>query len=200
MADPTPGPEMDTAQLLDLAQSDLELLWRRITNLLDLSRLDGPGLPLNPVPLDLAAMAAESLNRLVGICRVNQVVVDLKAPQAVMVHLDEDLVERILVNLLVNAIRAASPESGGGGRVELELAEREGSALVWVRDTGPGLDPGLGDTVFQRYIQGQKSKGSSGLGLYFCRRAARLMGGEVSYRNLSQGGARFELRLPLSQG
>ena len=53
-----------------------------------------------------------------------------------------------------------------------------------IADTGPGVDPELGQSIFERYSQGKPMKGSTGLGLYFCRRAAWLLGGEVGYRNV----------------
>ena len=107
--------------------------------------------------------------------------------------------ERILVNLLINAVRVSGPEQGGGGKVGLELEALDGEAVLRVTDSGPGVDPELGQDIFERFTQGKRSKGSSGIGLYFCRRAARLMGGEVDYHNLESNGAVFELRLPLAE-
>ena len=200
MADPAPVSGLESGQLLDLAQSDLELLWRRISNLLDISRMDGGDMPVNPVPLDLAALAKETVGRLMGICRLNQVGIEFDFQGQADARIDEDLVERILVNLLVNAIRASSPEQGGEGRVKLSLDLKDGNAVFLTADSGQGVDPALGDEIFERFAQGRHSKGSSGIGLYFCQRAAGLLGGEVSYQNAGTGGAVFKLRLPLAEG
>ncbi|MBI4800154.1 MAG: HAMP domain-containing histidine kinase [Desulfarculus sp.] len=192
------SPEERT-QYLALAESDLELLWRRITNLLDLNRMDADQLPQNPTPLDLAALVRESLARLAAVARVRQVDLELKVESEPEVMADEDLVERILVNLVFNALKFSSPEEGGGGLVSLRVTAGGGQARVEVLDSGPGVDPQLGDEVFERYTQGRATRGSSGLGLYFCRRAARLLGGEVAFINLEQGGCCFSLTLPLCQ-
>lgn len=192
------SPEERT-QYLALAESDLELLWRRITNLLDLNRMDADQLPQNPTPLGLAALVRESLARLAAVARVRQVELELKVEDEPEVMADEDLVERILVNLVFNALKFSSPEEGGGGLVGLRVAIGGDQARVEVTDSGPGVDPQLGEEVFERYTQGRATRGSSGLGLYFCRRAARLLGGEVSFANLEQGGCRFSLTLPLCQ-
>ena len=191
------GPE-ERDRLLGLAQSELELLWRRISNLLDLNRMDGGAYKPNPLPLDLGQMLREVLARLEVISRVNRVEVAFSAEDGPEAVLDEDLVERMMANLLANALRVSAPEEGGGGQVRVELSFLDGRALVSVIDSGPGVEPSLGQGVFERFTQGGKARGSSGLGLYFCRRAAWMMGGEVGFENLDKGGARFWLDLPVA--
>lgn len=180
-----------------LAQADLDLLWRRVTNLLDLTRMDQDRLPLTPTPLNLGRLAAEAARRLEPACRLRQVSLGMSLDDDPPIMADEDLLERILANLLDNALKFSTPEEGGGGRVEVSLG-REGPWLALrVMDSGPGVDPTLGQAVFERFTQGRPTRGSSGLGLYFCARAARLLGGEIAYHNLPQGGACFRLLLPL---
>jgi signal transduction histidine kinase len=188
--------EAERGQFLALAEADLELLWRRITNLLDLQRMDQERLPVQPAPLRLAAIAQEAAARLAPTARVRGVELTLALGDDPEVIADEDLVERVVVNLLFNALKVSSPEEGGGGRVALRVALAKAGALVEVVDSGPGVDPALGERIFERHVQGAPRRGSSGLGLYFCRRAAALMGGAVAYVNPPQGGARFTLTLP----
>lgn len=190
--------EAERGQYLGLAEAELETLWRRVTNLLDLNRMDAGQLPLQPVPLDLASLAGEVAARMAVLARPRGVELVLDIRDQPRPLADEDLVERILVNLLMNATRHSAPEEGGGGRVSLRLSAGQGSALVEVADSGPGVDPALGPAVFERHRQGRVNRGSAGLGLYFCRRAARLLGGEVFYVNSPGGGARFSLVLPLA--
>jgi len=187
----------EQGQYLALAQADLEQLWRRITNLLDLNRMDAEQLPMNPQPLDMAALAAEAVARLEAVSRIKEVAMVVEAPEAGAEALvDEDLAERILVNLLFNALKFSSPEEGGGGRVEVIVSAGEQGVLVEVADTGPGVDPELGDAVFERFVQGKVTTGSTGLGLYFCRRAAELIGGRIAHGPREDGGAVFSLELP----
>jgi signal transduction histidine kinase len=197
LLDPASGlDEAERAQFRALAEADLELLWRRITNLLDLQRMDQERLPMQPAPLRLAAIAGEAAARLAPAARVRGVELILTGGDDPEVVADEDLLERVLVNLLFNALKVSSPEEGGGGRVELRVGLGGARALVEIVDSGPGVDPALGQRVFERHVQGSPTRGSSGLGLYFCRRAATLMGGEVSFVNTPGGGARFTLALP----
>jgi len=187
----------ERAQYLDLAQSELELLWRRISNLLDLNRLDTNQYPFNPTPVRLGTLVRETLDRLEALRRVNQVEVELTLHDDPELLADEDLLERMVGNLLSNAYKVSAPEQGGGGRVRVEVASADGQAKIEVHDSGPGVDPELGQAIFERFSQTKLEKGASGLGLHFSRRAAWLHGGEVDYRNLPGGGACFWLGLPL---
>lgn len=184
-------------QYLALAESELELLWRRVTNLLDLRRMDAGQYPLDRQPLDLASLVAEVLARMEPLASLKGVRLSARMEAAPWPLADDDLTERILVNLIGNALTQAAPEQGGGGWVRVGLHREKDLARLEVSDSGPGVDPALGATLFERFVGGGRSPGSSGLGLYFCRRAARLMGGEVFYRNRDGGGADFCLVLPL---
>lgn len=192
--------EAERAQYLALADGDLEQLWRRITNLLDLNRMDSGEMPVQSQAVDLALVAAESLDNLRGIAAAQAVDLEFTAPWQGQARADEELVERILGNLLFNAIKVSSPEQGGGGRMAARVEARDDQAMVTVEDSGPGVDPALGQSIFERYTRGPAASGSTGLGLYFCRRAAWLMGGDVGYRNRPEGGAAFWLTLPLRRG
>lgn len=183
-------------RFMALAELDAELLWRRVTNLMDLNRMESGEMPVRPQPLSLAALADETITRLSVIADSNAVSFKLALDAQPEIMADEDLTERILANLLINAVKFSSPQAGGGGHVELRLGVDGDFALIEVSDDGPGVDPELGQEMFERYAHG-RHKGSSGLGLYFCRRAAWLMGGEVVYRNRPGGGASFTISLPL---
>lgn len=182
---------------LDLAGLDMEQLWRRVSNMLDLGRMEGGLMPLRSRPVRLAELAGEVLAGLEGVAALHEVRFQLEARQDLEVVTDEDLVERILVNLLFNALRFSAPENGGGGKTLLRLDGDGRFALLEVRDAGPGVDEAMAPKLFQRYAHGQGNKGSTGLGLYFCQRAAWLLGGEVVHRNSPGGGASFVLSLPL---
>lgn len=187
----------ERAQYLALADRDLELLWRRISNLLDLNRMDAKSMPMDRISLDMCSLAREAAGGLKAVSRVLEVELEVSCPDEVVVLADEDLTERITVNLLFNALKHSSPDEGGGGRVEVSVGTEGDRAILAVIDSGPGVDDSLGQAIFERYTTGGHTKGSSGLGLYFCRRAAEMMGGSVDYANLPDGGARFYLNLPL---
>ncbi|KMY68868.1 hypothetical protein AAU61_04615 [Desulfocarbo indianensis] len=198
LEDPAGLASGEREQYLAAARSDLEMLWRRISNFLDLKRMDAGQYPLNLMDLNLAALARESAARLAPLARFYGVALETRAEAEPWVSADEDLLERLITNLLLNALKHSSPEQGGGGRVGLRVGADHGRASLRVADSGPGVEPSLGPHLFQRFVTGKGTAGSTGLGLYFCRRAAALLGGEVGYAN-QDGGAVFHLLLPQAE-
>ncbi len=113
--------------------------------------------------------------------------------RAVMVEAHHDALERALRNLVLNAVEA---QEVSGGVVELTVAEDRGWALVRVEDRGPGIPPELLEEIWNPDVT-TKSRGT-GLGLALVRQTVAHHDGEVSVANRDEGGARFEVRLPLA--
>ncbi len=106
---------------------------------------------------------------------------------------EESRLERVLFNLLENALRHAPT----GSKVTIGLRREGGSCLVTVEDEGDGLPPELAATFFQKFSSGAR-KGRAGLGLYFCKLVVESWGGDIGFSNRPQGGARFWFRLQSS--
>jgi signal transduction histidine kinase len=155
-----------------------------ITNLLDMIR----NRPLARERVELRAVvkgAAEAVKR------PRDVAVALEGLDA-LPAVDGDPVQlrQIFVNLIENAVHAASP--AGSVTVRGRLVERE--IALDVEDTGPGVDPATRRRLFEPLIT-TKDKGI-GLGLALVKRIAERHGGGVEYSDRSGGGARFTVRLP----
>jgi signal transduction histidine kinase len=121
-----------------------------------------------------------------------ETVTDLADSAERTVRIDASSLERVLANLVDNALRH-SPE---GSTVTLGLSRKDGSLLFTVDDQGPGVPEELSGELFKKFSQGTEGKGKVGLGLYFCRITAERWGGAVGQENLPQGGSRFWVRLP----
>lgn len=100
--------------------------------------------------------------------------------------------ERVLFNLLENAIRHSPLQSV----ITIELTPEDRTILVTVDDEGPGVPPGLLNTMFEKFSQAQTQTGKVGLGLYFCRITVEGWGGTLGYTPRPGGGSRFWFRLP----
>ncbi len=100
--------------------------------------------------------------------------------------------ERILYNLLENAVR----HSPVGSKVTIRLTDEGSTVCVAIDDQGPGLDPALAKTLFERFVQGKTGGGRAGLGLYFCRMMITHWGGQIGCHSLPAVGSRFWFRLP----
>lgn len=101
------------------------------------------------------------------------------------------LLQRAFENLLRNAIRFSPP--GGRIRVEAELSERSLAYRIRVSDDGPGVDPGLLDSLLEPFVRSGPE--GTGLGLAIADRAARALGGSLSCHNRDEGGFFAEIVL-----
>jgi two-component system sensor histidine kinase KdpD len=111
------------------------------------------------------------------------------------VFVDGRLVVQLLSNLLENSIKH-TPQ---GTSIGIRAAVRGAHAVVVVEDDGLGFGSRDPETLFEKFERGQKESHVSGvgLGLAICRAIVRLHGGEIRASNRPEGGARFELTLPL---
>ncbi|MFK4084083.1 sensor histidine kinase [Kribbella sp. NPDC020789] len=106
-----------------------------------------------------------------------------------MVRADPSLVQRAVGNLLDNALRHGRQPGAAEAIVTVTVAD----GRVTVADQGPGIDPGIGEDLFERFTSGG---GSSGLGLSIVRWVALSHGGDLKVYNGDEGGAIFEFHLP----
>ena len=113
---------------------------------------------------------------------------------------DPRLIERVLQNLVDNAIKFTP----SGGRVEIAVRQREqvaGSSFleVSVADNGPGIPAGLRDRVFQKFVTGGQEGSGSGLGLAFCELVIEAHGGGIWVASEPGQGATFTFSLPVAR-
>jgi two-component system OmpR family sensor kinase len=124
--------------------------------------------------------------------------IKLEIEQSVVVAGDEVRLRQALDNLVTNAL-VHTPD---GTPIRLALSRDEGRAVVMVEDAGPGLDSEALEHAFDRFWRRDPSRsrdtGGSGLGLAIVDAIARGHGGTITAENVTTGGARFTLRLPMS--
>lgn len=101
---------------------------------------------------------------------------------------DDLLIGQVISNLVNNASEA------GANKIQVSLRQDGDDAVLEVQDDGPGVSPPVLARLFEPLVSG-RSEGV-GLGLALCRRIARAHGGSIDGENLSEGGARFTVRLP----
>jgi len=158
-----------------------------VDQLLDLSRVEAAGIDVKPRLLHVRAHV-ERLVAVVAAGRHDQVEVDI-APE-LEAPADETALDRILSNLVANALRYGKPPVIVRARVE-------GGLRVSVEDCGDGVPDTLVLTLFDRFTRGSPGSGEgAGLGLAIAQSYARAHGGRLEYSRGEHGGARFELVLP----
>ena len=141
----------------------------------------------------------EVLNKLVGRfdSRFSEagIALDLPRGSAATIYGNPDQIERIVANLLENALRYTP----AGGRVSIESEHDQAAVLVTVRDTGIGIAPDHLDRIFERFWRADpaRSSGGSGLGLAIARALARRHGGDVTVKSRLGFGSEFVASFPL---
>jgi len=166
-----------------------------VTNILDVQRFDEAKMPVAPQPVDLREVAASAIEQVSFLARGRRLENDL--PSGTSVWIDPELVSRVFVNLLTNAIKFTAED----GRIVLRQVqdEDEGFVRVEVEDDGAGIPASKLGHVFDRFTQAQArdsgSTRSTGLGLTFCRQAVEALGGRIGVTSKALEGTTFWLTL-----
>ncbi len=182
---------------LRTAQRDIQSLSLLIDDLFDLAQFDAGALELSLQPVDLNDLISDTVNRFAGAAARQGVALSGQvAAGPDLVRVDVQKIERVLANLIANAIRHTP--AGGDVRVQ---ARRQGSVtLVEVIDTGEGIASDDLPYIFDQFYRGEKSRshatGGSGLGLAIAKRIVEAHGGEIGVESEPGQGARFWFTLP----
>jgi len=179
-------------ELFETIRIELRRLERLVDNLLDLSRLEaGPALR-KPELWTIDTLLARALEQL----GPDADRVDVKLPSDLEpIRVDAAHVERVLVNLLENALKFSSPTDP----VEVSAAAESGRAVLRVRDRGPGIAEADRERIFDAFERGSAAGHGSGLGLAIARGFAQANGGRVWVEATPErGGSTFVLELPVA--
>ncbi len=171
---------------------NVEYLDRIIEDLLDSCAFDEGRFELRQTAIELGSVVARVIERTVATRDRARVVLEATEPVTLLV--DELRIERVIANLLSNALKYA-PRSAI--IVRLEVARH--SARLWVVDSGPGLSADEMSFVFDKYRRAETVQGltGNGLGLYVSRKIIDSHGGRIGVDSVEGEGARFFFDLPL---
>jgi signal transduction histidine kinase len=182
------APEL-VEELQQTLHSQAERMSRLVEQLLDMSRLDAASIPLNPEPTALKA-ELEHIVKANALGREDFVEIDVPDSEAVVV--DRAVLERVVGNLLTNAVRHGAPP------VRIVARQHDTYLRLSVQDSGEGIDPQFVPNLFDRFQRSDAARQTgtgAGLGLSIARLYARAHGGDLVY-DPEADGARFDLVLP----
>ena len=174
-----------------MALSQTERLGELVTNLLDLSGLEGGAISLQPSSFGVNRFLEEAIGHVAVAGDGVHVTVRVSPPDLVAVA-DQARLRQVVVNLVDNAIRH-SP-AGAGVSVLASAAQPMGLRLE-VCDEGPGIPPPERERMFQRFTRGATSAGGTGLGLAIARWAVELHGGAIEVMD-ARTGCRIGVTIP----
>jgi signal transduction histidine kinase len=144
---------------------------------------------------NLSALIASCLSRIAPLAKLRSLKVTAQMPETMLVRADGDRLERVVQNLLDNAVKFA-PD---GGNVSVRLLSKGNTDVIEVEDNGPGIAPEEQSQLFKRFSQGAVGKryaGGSGLGLYLCKQIVEAHGGTIECMSQPNSATIFRVTLP----
>jgi two-component system sensor histidine kinase MtrB len=189
-----------SARSAELLQSQIERFETLLTDLLEMSRHDANVATLDAELADVSDIVRRSADDAQQLAERRGCRIEFRLPaQACMAEVDRRRVERIMRNLLVNAV-----EHGEGRDVVVTVAADRDTVAIAVRDHGVGLAPGEEQLVFERFWRADPSRartvGGTGLGLAISLEDARLHGGWLQAWGERGRGSVFRLTVPREAG
>lgn len=187
-----------------LGKEDLEIIdggvrnARRLDDLiesyLETTRLEDGALPVRVSDVDADLLIGAIVDDESEVARSHGLTLTAGPPSWLTARADPELLRRAVTNLIGNAMKFTP----SGGRVRAGASPAPGSVLIRVSDDGQGIPAGELPHIFDRFYQGERHRRGHGLGLglTFCRAAARAMGGDISVESEEGKGSVFTLSLP----
>ena len=182
-------------QYLATAHLHTKRLNELVGDLFQLAKLDNGAVEINAEPFLVSELLQDIAHEFALQAQERQIdlkIVDLPNPLMSSVYGDIALIQRVLENLLNNALRH-TPE---GGEVSVAIEQHEVGLSVSVRDNGRGIDAELLPQIFDRFTTGSAEEGHTGLGLAIVKRILDLHGSQISVRSSPETGTRFTFELP----
>ena len=185
------------------ANDSCQRLLEMINQIVDIVRMEDKRMPIKLMKRDLVPIIRIKVEQYTGTAQANGLKISANLPsKAVEAEVDTLLIERVLENLISNAVKHTP--SGGDITIGLEVPTDKKVILIWVKDTGEGIPPEYLNTIFEKYGHAEiKTKMGhvydTGLGLVFCRMAVELHGGKIYVNSEIGKGSTFTVELPLKK-
>lgn len=185
-------PQLST--FINLIKDNSSRLHNLVNQILEVTKLNADVLKLQFRPADLVQLTHNELSRLSDLARNKAVEIRLtSASPTLPLHMDHGLWERVITNLVRNALRF-SPENS---EIRVHLEPKKDLIFCTISDQGPGIAPGELPHIFEYLYQGKNGQHSegTGIGLYLVKGLIERAGGSIRAYNHEKGGAVFEIRL-----
>ncbi|MGH9583200.1 MAG: HAMP domain-containing sensor histidine kinase, partial [Bryobacteraceae bacterium] len=181
-------------EAIENALQDVERLSNLIRALLLLSQSESGQIPMNKTVVDLTGLAAEMVDQFQVPAEVHEVKLLLRTPQRVLCEADRTQIERVVTNLLANALKYTPP----GGWTAVRVEKSGSNVHLIVEDSGAGIPKDHLPHIFDRFyrVPDPNPEKGLGLGLSFVAAIVRAHGGEIRVESEVGKGSRFDVILP----
>lgn len=163
-----------------------------VNSMLDVAKLEAGSMSVQKQDVSVEALVNQAFDQVALWAKAQEIELKLES-RVEMVNLDPDLTERVIVNLLSNALKF----SPAGTQIRVEVQPPAHRLVRFcVEDQGPGIPPEYLGTIFQPFGQVKGTKGGTGLGLTFCRLAVQAQGGKIWVESTLGHGTQMIFTLP----
>jgi len=192
-----PNLSSDDKEVLDTAIQGSDNLFAMVCNLLDIGKMEHGRMVVHPEMVQLDELIQNRMKLMKAIAEQKGIELQYEGlPPSFTIKTDRNLLERILMNLLTNAMAYTK----SGKTIKILVEKKDNFIKIAVIDQGSGIQPNLVDRVFDKFFQdpvsGQKVRGSTGLGLTFCKLASETLGGNIGVESEHGVGSTFFVTLP----
>jgi len=185
-------------EFLERAKLNGDKLLGMISNLLDISKMEEGRLELKKAPFALREVVDEVVAGVRALAERDkkQILVEIP-PDLPQLNADREMIRRVLVNLVSNAIKHTFEE----GHIWITACSRDSEVWISVRDDGEGIPPEYHQKIFEKFSQVKEKKlgykTDTGLGLAFCKLAVEAHGGRIWVESEVGKGSTFTFTIPL---
>ena len=189
----------DQAGIVRLAKKSSENMLVLIQNILDIAKMEAGKLELKKEKVNIAELLTNKQKEF-GAQAINEekelsLAVANELPE---VEIEKNIIERVINNLIGNAIKHTSSQ----GKIRLSAGKEKDFLKISVSDNGPGIPDGFKEKIFEKFVQIERDKSGlragAGLGLTFCKMAVEAHGGSIWVESELDNGSSFIFTLPIS--
>jgi len=191
--------EDEYRETLGIIEQQATRLSRIVDDMFTLARADAGTYPVRQTPMYLDEVVDDVVKAARVLASTRNVAIEASTTRSAALTGDEDLIRRLMVNLLDNAIRFTA----AGSSVRIDLEEAPGGYALSISDHGPGIAAAVQPHIFERFYRvdsararGADADGGAGLGLALARWIAEAHGGHLTLARSSAAGTTFTAFLP----
>ncbi len=188
-------PEEKKERMLEMIKSSAESVGNMINQILDLNKIESNVLKINRSPCDVSQISELIVERFQLAAKTKSIRVESDIQDNIMALADENFFHQVVENILSNALKFSRSSS----KIQVALRDEADKIILAVHDEGPGIDPNLGEKVFEQNVTGNAKptadESSSGIGLAIVKRFVEAMGGKVWFESQLGEGTSFYVSL-----
>lgn len=196
-------PSNEYRESIEVIQKAAGRLTRLVQNLFLLARADAGSYPISKTRFYFDEFLSDCARAMRSVAIVRGVALTCQAPPDLVIYGDEELLHRMFLNLVDNAVKF----SPAGGRVEVRAESTANGFVIRVNDTGPGISSADAPRIFDRFFRGDRLRSratgndsGAGLGLPIARWIAEAHEGTLTLESSGAGGSTFVVSLPALEG